>query len=336
MTTPSPARPLAACPICGSAGVGLYEALTDRLAGTPGTWRMARCPEPTCGLLWLDPAPDAETLVRAYAGYHTHTPPPGRSRPAAAVRRWLKEGHYSLRFGYPVRRAWPKRALALALLARPRLREGLDRLVMYLPPQRDGRVVDVGCGSGTTLDQLRGLGWRTEGVDFDPMAVAAASSRGLDVRLGSLQDQHYPERSVDAVTMSHVIEHVPDPVGLLRECRRVLKPDGRLVVVTPNAASLGHLRFGMDWRGLEPPRHLQVFTAPSWKRALALAGLRPATLRTSASGAAFYHAGSRRGPGDGPAARQDAAARRFEREERRWLADHPWAGEELVSVATPA
>jgi 2-polyprenyl-3-methyl-5-hydroxy-6-metoxy-1,4-benzoquinol methylase len=296
---------------------------------------MARCVEPACGLLWLDPAPDADTLARAYAEYHTHASEPGRSRPSRVVRRWIKEGHYSKRFGYPIRCGGPKRTLARALCLRPRLREDLDRLIMYLPPQTDGRVVDVGCGSGATLDQLRKLGWRVEGVDSDPKAAAAASSRGLRVHLGSLPDQRYPDGSMDAVTMSHVIEHVLDPVSLLRECRRVLKPDGRLIVVTPNAGSLGHIRYGAAWRGLEPPRHLQVFTGPSLRRAAETAGLWPVMLRTSANGAAFYSAESRRNLGDDRASQRDTVARGFEREERRRVETDPWAGEELVLMASP-
>ncbi len=58
--------------------------------------------------------------------------------------------------------------------------------------------------------------------------------------------------------MNHVIEHVPPPTELLRECRRILK-NGVLVAITPNAASRGHRRYGKDWRGFEPD-HLQIFT----------------------------------------------------------------------------
>lgn len=91
--------------------------------------------------------------------------------------------------------------------------------------------------------------------------------------LGTLESQRYPDGSFDAVVMSHVIEHVHDPEGLLRECRRILRSRGQITVVTPNAKSLGHRVFGADWRGLEPPRHLQVFT--------------PLALRTLAEKAGF-------------------------------------------------
>jgi len=61
--------------------------------------------------------------------------------------------------------------------------------------------------------------------------------------------------------MNHVIEHVHDPEAFIAECHRLLKPGGVLVVVTPNACSYGLEHFGPNWRGLEPPRHLQIMTS---------------------------------------------------------------------------
>ena len=72
---------------------------------------------------------------------------------------------------------------------------------------------------------------------LDPKAVEAARRRGLDVRLGSVEQQAYASDTFDAVVMSHVIEHVPDPRGLIRECRRILKQGGHFVCITPNCAS---------------------------------------------------------------------------------------------------
>jgi 2-polyprenyl-3-methyl-5-hydroxy-6-metoxy-1,4-benzoquinol methylase len=323
-----------ACPVCGASGTTLYEDLADHLFGAPGLWRMVRCGGSACGLLWLDPAPFPGDLELAYENYYTHVRSAERPFAVRALLRWVKEGHYAARFGYVVRGAAVKRLLALALRARPDLAEWLDDLILRLPPCPGGRVLDVGCGEGRTLEQLRDLGWQVEGVDFDSRALRSAEARGVPVRLGTLADQRYPDSSFDAVVHRHVLEHVPDPVALLAECRRVLRPDGRLVLLTPNAKSLGHARFGSDWRGLEPPRHLQVFTPEALRRAAEAAGLRVDTLETTAAGAAFIHAQSRLVRGEAGASPDDRAARRFEHEERRHLARHPWAGEELWLTAT--
>jgi SAM-dependent methyltransferase len=66
--------------------------------------------------------------------------------------------------------------------------------------------------------------------------------------------------------MGHVLEHVPDPRALLAECRRIIKPGGRLVSITPNVSSWGHQIFGPHWLGLDPPRHLHLFTPASLRR----------------------------------------------------------------------
>ena len=140
------------------------------------------------------------------------------------------------------------------------------------PPAPGARLLEVGCGSGEQLARLRDLGWDVEGIDFDAEAVASARSRGLPVRHGLIGEQDYPEGHFDVVVMVHVIEHVPDPIELLRQCRELLKPGGRLVAITPNVGSWGHRRYGRDWLDLDPPRHLNLFSMKNFGGVLARAG----------------------------------------------------------------
>ncbi|HAY21662.1 MAG TPA: hypothetical protein DCY27_05755 [Desulfobacterales bacterium] len=93
--------------------------------------------------------------------------------------------------------------------------------------------------------------------------------------------------------MDNVIEHVFDPVGILQECHRILKPQGILVAVTPNVESLGHRVFGASWRGLEPPRHLYLFTGAAVKRVMKNGRFQKCSVSTSAAGAAFIYSMSR-------------------------------------------
>ena len=116
------------------------------------------------------------------------------------------------------------------------------------------------------------MGWQVVGVEPDPQAAAVARSRGLDVRLGGIEVLDGFTGEFDWITMSHVIEHVHDPIGLLRACHRLLRPEGRIWIETPNLDSLGHSIYASNWRGLEPPRHLVLFTYLSLRRALSEAG----------------------------------------------------------------
>jgi SAM-dependent methyltransferase len=165
------------------------------------------------------------------------------------------------------------------MYAFPMSRRQADAEVRFLKYVPDGQLLDVGCGSGAWLKSMRELGWRAEGVDFDENAIAVAQQDGLKVSAGSLEQQGYPSDKFDAVTLSHVIEHVPDPVGTLTECARILKPGGKLIVATPNNWSLGHRLFRKNWRGLEPPRHLHIFSPQSLRRTLQLAGFSRVSIR---------------------------------------------------------
>jgi len=94
-------------------------------------------------------------------------------------------------------------------------------------------ILDVGCGTGANLKMLTGYG-RAEGVDISPQAVEFCRERGLDsVKLGAVEQLPYESDSFDLVTTLDVIEHLDDDVAGLREMRRVLRHDGRILVFVP-------------------------------------------------------------------------------------------------------
>ena len=331
-------RPAPTCPVCGGGGLPSHEGLEDRLFGAPGTWSLRRCDDAGCGCLWLDPAPLAKDLPLAYRQYYTHVAPPRDSVARriywTAARAWLAR-----RWGYAAGApAWPWTWLAAGFDLSGARRAELEQSILFLRGERPGRVLDVGCGEGARLVRLRDLGWSVAGIDLDPAAVARAREKGLEVHLGELANAPFGESEFDAITLSHVIEHVPDPGTVLAQCRRVLSPGGQLVVVTPNAGSLGHLRFGARWRGLEPPRHLQIFTPPALASAVAragFAGIRTRTVTRIAGVIARESLAPESVAGRTPVAgaiRQAAAA--FAREERARHRLEPGLGEEIVLEAT--
>lgn len=259
-------RPRSTCPICGSVGSPLYRELTDQLFSAPGTWNMSQCSNPGCGTLWLDPVPVDADLPKLYTGYYTHqasSPNPARNLLGRIFDR-VRASYLHARYGYaPLSSIWINKLMGLIAYVHPAWKDGVEASVFHLPAQRGGRLLEVGCGSGATLQSMEKKGWQVTGLDFDEGAVRNARSKGLDVRQGQLSAQYFPDESFDAVVMSHVIEHVPLTAELLAECRRILKKGGVLVALTPNADSWVHKRYGKHWRGLEVPRHLQIFTSRS-------------------------------------------------------------------------
>ncbi len=96
----------------------------------------------------------------------------------------------------------------------------------------DCSILDAGCGSGRTLDELRDYGV-AHGLDRSAAAVAAARSRGHDVSLGTVEEAPYRSASFDLVTCLDVVEHTPDERRTLSELRRICRPGGTLLLTVP-------------------------------------------------------------------------------------------------------
>ncbi len=260
--------PMPQCVVCRAPGIAMYEELTDRFFASPGRWNFAQCSRPQCATLWLNPMPLECDIWMAYRDYYTHDDDGAGAKERAsshgvvrASLQSIKRAYVSAQLGYTDREInWCMRMLGMLAYLDPTRRADTDFPLKFLPYQPRGRMLDLGCGSGELLGRMCSLGWQAEGLDFDSAAVEVARHKGLRVRMGSLHEQKFPDATFDAVVLSHVIEHLHQPLQLLKEVRRILKPGRRLVIATPNARSLGHRLLGSRWPFLDPPRHLQIFT----------------------------------------------------------------------------
>lgn len=260
------------CPVCGGSRRQLVHAnLRDRVFRcAPGKWNLQECGD--CGSAYIDPRPTPATIGLAYQVYCTHAPTGGVEYATAS--RWRRyriaqrNGYLNRYYGYQLR---PAARVPLWINdARRRRFESFSGYLRF--PGAGARVLDIGCGNGSFLWQMRSLGWEVCGVEPDPQSAAHARASGLDVRDGLLQQHSWPDHHFEAVTMNHVIEHLHDPLDTVRRCWKLLKSGGWIKVTTPNFASWGHQRFGADWLPLDPPRHLVLFTDNSLRQALVACG----------------------------------------------------------------
>jgi 2-polyprenyl-3-methyl-5-hydroxy-6-metoxy-1,4-benzoquinol methylase len=265
--------PRPTCPLCGEEGEELYGEMSDWLFAAAGKWSLRSCG--SCELAWQDPRAAEEDISKLYARYYTH-----RSEQETVIARFRRATYqFALaRKGYSVAR--PQGILARLISNIPSVARAAELDVLGLSPVNPGTLLDVGCGNGEFAARMQSLGWTVSGVDPDPAAVKRGTNQDIHIFQGTIADVPHTNR-YDVITLSHVIEHVVDPVALLRECSARLRPQtGILVLTTPNLKSLGHRWFKRFWRGLEVPRHLILFSPASLSDCVTQAGLRVRSIRT--------------------------------------------------------
>lgn len=243
-----------ACSVCGAddnepVGVGEdYEYRTSR-----DIFLAVRCA--VCDLIYLNPRPHVSEFETIYpSNYH----------------------------------AFDFSAKDYGLIHKVRSRLEAKRLLSWcadLP--RDARVLDVGCGDGFHLKLLKEYGaktWTLEGVDVDRRAAQMAEKSGLKVHLGTVEKLDLPENSYDLAIMIQTVEHTEKPFEILAAVRRVLKPNGKLVIVTDNTDSLDFKFFkGAYWGGYHFPRHWSLFNRKSLAHLARRAGFEIFDLKTQVS-----------------------------------------------------
>jgi SAM-dependent methyltransferase len=221
----------------------------DRLCGLTGAFALVRCR--VCGLIYLSPRPDGKSIGAYYPpSYDPHQIDRLDDLPA------LKR--LTVRYG---------------------LRKRMNAVRKY---KRGGKILDVGCATGLFLAEMQKLGgWQAYGVEPGAEAAAAAvRAHGFEVHVGDLTSARYSDHMFDAVTLWDVLEHLHDPLGMMREVRRILRPHGILVMRTPSLRSWDSQVFGRYWAGLDSPRHLAIFTPVTLAALLEKAGFAVESMRT--------------------------------------------------------
>lgn len=265
-----------ACPACGLVDDGFeqMECRDHRGDMAMDCWTMRRCA--ACESLYLDPKPDDTSLAAAYGSYYTHVAEL-EVVPSSGARRiaWrMIHGYLNAAFGMARNPALAIGSPLFALLPPWRLK--LDYYARHLFirhfPAR-GALLDVGCGNGAFLLRAKEMGWNVSGLDPDPKAVAACKSQGLDVIEGTLANcpRAYDGR-FDVLSLSHSIEHVPDPGAALAAAALMLREGGTLWMALPNPHGFGSRYFRGDWRELHPPYHLCIPSQSQLSRLLDVAG----------------------------------------------------------------
>ncbi len=250
----------AGCLFCSSRDATTIVTGEEELDGRRWQFHVVQCSD--CGLSYTNPRPTSASIGRFYG---PDSQPAGHVPAEGPLRRWADFCVLRAEYGYPPQAAgWHVRlgaVLGRCLIRRSRQRR---HWIPFMPP---GRLLDFGCGLASFLPRMRRYGWHVTGLDFDPRVAAGLRERdGIDALVGSLPHPQLSPHSFDAVTMWNSLEHVHEPVTVLKAAHDILRPGGLLVVGVPNLACWSFERFKAHWYALWLPRHLTHFTPATLTR----------------------------------------------------------------------
>jgi SAM-dependent methyltransferase len=173
--------------------------------------------------------------------------------------------HRPVKFGRPIQRAHERELRAA--------RRFLEFVGPYLKPNE--RVLDIGCGDGALVRTLQEFGAAPTGVDLDPEGARfIEQTYGIPVVVSPFETACFADGQFDAIVATHVIEHFFEPVEAMQRMRRLLKPNGLLVLETPNI-----LRPKVGYRRLFSVPHNYYFSPRTLCLAMQHAGFSPLAVR---------------------------------------------------------
>ena len=241
-------EPLSSCPLCGHRIFRNIVMAYDRHYGNPGKYPVVECE--SCSLWFMNPMPTIEFLARAYpSNYYSYSAQAPSQRNSEPIIKKLKKLTRKV-IGYTS--GWT---------GDPKF-------------DQPGSILDVGCGSGAFLLQMREKGWDVHGAELSLEAAKRGRELGLDIFGGTVEAACYPNNSFDYVRSNHSFEHIHNPREVLREIRRIIRPNGLLFIGVPNVKSLMSKLYGTYWWYLGAPVHTFGYSPATLAELLAQEGFR--------------------------------------------------------------
>jgi len=244
---------LESCPVCGNNLEFMYRDMFDDRYGYPGWFTILACRR--CGQLETAPQLCEKELTAVYSKYYPRKCvelPELEKRAAqknsAMVRfkRWFfgtnNQGHYYATAGM--------------------------------------RVLDFGCGDGTSLLELKNMRAEAYGIETDENVKLVGAHFGLRIHFGTLAENPFPDIRFDLITLNQVIEHIPKPCQLLRQFSARLSRGGRIILSFPNTGSLYRRLMGRNWINWHVPYHVHHFCGESFALLCKKAGFKVVSKKT--------------------------------------------------------
>lgn len=214
------------CPICNSVQLKTFMVCSDHTVSRE-TFNIVECD--SCGFKFTNPRPEPSQLGKYYKSeeYVSHS---------NTKKGFINSTYQTVR----------KYTL-------------MKKLQLISKFYKTGSILDIGCGTGEFLNTCKNAKWNTTGIEPDADArKMAIDNYGLNVleesELANLKDE-----SFDIISMWHVLEHVPNLNERVQELKRLIKPNGVIIIAVPNCSSLDAKIYKENWAAYDVPRHLYHF-----------------------------------------------------------------------------
>lgn len=265
------------CNLCGSKSFEFLLKGQDKMYPIKGDYSLFQCKQ--CGLIFVNPQPSQKELEKHYPAEKYYSLGKGGAEMKSILQRaYYSEGNYLSK-------------IAL-ILFKPFINS-----IKIVPK---GKLLDVGCGSGEFLYLAKKKGMDCYGIEPGKFDRKFADSRGLKIFNGTLEKAKYQNAYFDVITMNHVFEHVENPMKTMKELKRILKPNGTLIIGIPVSGCLAYGVFGKNWIALDIPRHLYIYSKKIMIEYAKKAGFRAEKIRYNSgplqfAGSFIYRLGDYRG-----------------------------------------
>lgn len=225
-------------------------AIESPASRAPREWPLQRCRK--CDLIFLNPRP-TEVASSVYYENSGYLPFSSAARSKSVLAQiYLLLRTYNL--------AW-KRKLIERLTRRDK--------------SSTKRLLDIGCGTGEFLSEMRNAGWEVAGLERNFEAARYARDRlGLNVISGTVEELAAIAERFDVIILWHVLEHLYHPRETMQHVARLLQDNGIAFIAVPNIGGVDAKIYGKYWVALDAPRHVQHFTLLTLQSMAATAGLR--------------------------------------------------------------
>ncbi|MBA3354946.1 MAG: class I SAM-dependent methyltransferase [Pyrinomonadaceae bacterium] len=281
------------CRICGNCAGNILHIVREMFLGTRNSFEYIECSH--CGTLQIYKVPELKSYYPAsYYSFQPANEPMGQSPATLPARLKKRVGAFLRRSSadyYCKRNATGVRHNLLGRYVAENMRrmtvgfpEYLKDTALYLSLNLNSKILDVGCGSGTTLLSLREFGF-TNLIGVDPfLETAITYGNGVRILRAELDEL---EAGFDLIIASHSLEHVPEPRHALQQISRLLKKGQWAIIRIP---LVGHAweRYRTAWVALDAPRHLFIFSRQTFSNLAAEAGFEVAEVAFDSTAVQFW------------------------------------------------